>query len=161
MNGQRLVDDYLDRLEQAARPLTTNRRRELVDDVREHIAEDLARSAERDEVAVRNVLDRLGPPDAIVGAELAAGGGGVAAQVSGLRPLAWNLGITEILAVLLLTVGAFAAPLIGPAIGLVLTWASARWSTRTRTAITLVAVVLLILPIVLLMSVSASAGPTP
>jgi hypothetical protein len=160
MNGERLVDDYLERLDAAARPLPVTRRRELVDDVREHITEDLARGDRHDEIDVRNVLERLGPPDAIVAVELDAARVGAGESAMLLRADR-GLGVGEVLAVLLLTVGAVVAPVVGPAVGLVLTWASSRWSVRTKAAITLVACVVLVVPIVLLAAMSASVGPTP
>jgi uncharacterized membrane protein len=156
MNGERLVSGYLDQLDEAAGRLPGSRRRELVAEVREHIAEDLARGDRHDEIAVRNVLERLGPPDAIVAAELSASGSEI---VMTRGAPGRGLGVGEVMAILLLTVGAVAVPVIGPAIGLVLTWASSRWSTRTKVAITLVAILLLVVPIVLLMAVSAGAAP--
>ncbi|MBI3745466.1 MAG: hypothetical protein HY264_02860 [Chloroflexi bacterium] len=161
MNGERLVAGYLDQLNEAAQPLSRTRRCELVAEVREHIAEDLARGDRRDEIAVRNVLERLGPPDAIVAAELAGSATSGPAGVLTLGALGRSLGVGEVLAVLLLTVGAVAAPVIGPAIGLVLMWASSRWSTPTKVSITLVAVLLLLVPVVLLMAATPATAPTP
>ena len=64
----RLVQDYLRRLEQAAAPLPRSRRAELVAEIREHIDDALLEAGAADEVAVRNVLERLGPPEEIVAA---------------------------------------------------------------------------------------------
>ena len=158
-----LIEGYIDQLEEAARALPTTRRRELVEEVREHITEDLARAGRDDEVGIRNVLERLGPPDAIVAAELtedppAASATGATRSGFG-QGVGQILGPTEVLAVVLLTVGAFAAPLIGPMVGLVLTWVSSRWSMRTKVAITFVAVLVLVLPIVLLGAVTTTAAP--
>ena len=63
-----LVDDYLRRLDAAASTLPTHRRDELVSEIRDHIEEALRESATGDEVAVRNLLERLGPPEEIVSA---------------------------------------------------------------------------------------------
>jgi hypothetical protein len=63
-----LVDDYLHRLDAAASALPTHRRDELVSEIRDHLQEALRQSATSDEVAVRNLLERLGPPDEIVNA---------------------------------------------------------------------------------------------
>jgi uncharacterized membrane protein len=158
MNSERLVKDYLDRLDAAARPLAAGRRHELMDEVQEHIEADLARAGQGDEATVHEILDRLGPPEAIVAAELGSGPSG--ASEASLILSAWQrgLGISELLAILLLTFGAVVAPVIGPAIGLVLTWVSTRWSRRTKLVITAVALVLLVLPVVLLMAVG-SHGP--
>ena len=67
-----LVRDYLGRLHAAGWGLEPARREELVAEVREHIDEALR--AEREagnegEVVVRNILERLGPPEDIVRAE--------------------------------------------------------------------------------------------
>lgn len=64
--ADRLVEDYLRRLEEAAAPLRRSRREELVGEIREHLEAALADADADDEVAVRNALERLGPPEEIV-----------------------------------------------------------------------------------------------
>ena len=65
-----LVRAYLDRLRAAAWNLPPERRDELLAEVREHIDAALAADPQGGpEVAARNVLDRLGPPEEIVRAE--------------------------------------------------------------------------------------------
>jgi HAAS domain-containing protein len=68
VNADRLVNDYLRQLEAAAAGLAPDDRTELVAEVREHISSALVTADGRDEVAVRNVLERLGPPEEIAGA---------------------------------------------------------------------------------------------
>ena len=63
-----LVDDYLRRLDAAASALPTHRRDELVTEIRDHLQEALRQAPAGDEAAVRNVLERLGPPEEIVAA---------------------------------------------------------------------------------------------
>jgi len=63
-----LVDDYLRRLDAAASALPTHRRDELISEIRDHLQEALRQSATSDEVAVRNLLERLGTPEEIVAA---------------------------------------------------------------------------------------------
>jgi hypothetical protein len=63
-----LVDDYLRRLDAAAWALPTHRRDELVSEIRDHLREGLSQSPTSDEVTVRNLLERLGPPEEIVSA---------------------------------------------------------------------------------------------
>ena len=101
-----------------------------------------------DDVAVRQVLDRLGPPEDIVAAERDDAGDH---QVpTGLPPdppppsSPW--GVVEVLAVLGLTLGAVVIPLLGPLVGAALAWASSQW-TRTEKWI---ATILAVLPIILL-----------
>ena len=61
-----LVEDYLRRLDAAASMLPTDRRTELVAEIRDHLHEGLRQSGTDDEVAVRNLLERLGAPEEIV-----------------------------------------------------------------------------------------------
>jgi hypothetical protein len=63
-----LVDDYLRRLDAAASALPAHRREELVSEIRDHLQEALRQAPASDEAAVRNLLERLGPPDEIVSA---------------------------------------------------------------------------------------------
>lgn len=160
MDGERLVKDYLDRLADAARPLATGRRRELVDEVREHIETDLARMGRHDEATVRNILERLGSPDAIVAVELDVDRRAPEAVMS-LSGLDRDVGVWEVLAILLLTVGAVVVPIFAPAVGLAFTWVSTRWSRRTKLVITAVALLVLILPFALVIQASSQAVPTP
>jgi hypothetical protein len=66
METEHLVDDYIRRLEEAAAGLPPPRRSELVAEIREHIDAAVIDAGVEDEVTVRNVLERLGPPDEIV-----------------------------------------------------------------------------------------------
>jgi Domain of unknown function (DUF4190) len=61
-----LVEDYLRRLDAAASTLPPDRRAELVSEIREHLQEGLRHAGAADEVSVRNLLERLGPPEEIV-----------------------------------------------------------------------------------------------
>jgi hypothetical protein len=66
METDRLVDEYLRRLERAATHMQRARRDELVAEIRGHIDTALGQEQAAGEAAVRNVLDRLGPPEDIV-----------------------------------------------------------------------------------------------
>lgn len=68
MTADALVRDYLRRLEDAAREADPGQASDLVADVRDHIETALAEAGQADEAVVRTVLDRLGPPEAIVAA---------------------------------------------------------------------------------------------
>ena len=59
----RLVEDYLDRLEDELADLPRAKRRELVDEIEAHIAE--GRTHGDSEAQVRTLLDRLGEPSEI------------------------------------------------------------------------------------------------
>jgi uncharacterized membrane protein len=106
METDRLIDDYLRRLEHAAAHMQRARRTELVAEIRGHI--ETALGQEHGEAAVRNVLDRLGPPEEIV----------EAAEPPSL-PGDRRAGVLEIVALVALIV-----PFIGWLIGTVLAFAS-------------------------------------
>lgn len=152
MDADTLIADYLGRLRAASWPLAAGRREELQAEVAEHIDTALAQAGSRDEVTVRNVLDRLGAPESIAAAE--AGGGSVspggppgfalvAAPSAGASP--W--GAVEIIAILFLTVGSVVLPFVGPVIGLVFAWGSNRWTTHEKSVATLIVLMLLAIPI--------------
>ena len=129
METDRLVDDYLRRLDAAAAHLQRSRRAELVAEIREHIETALRQEEEASEVAVRNVLERLGPPEEIVEA------------AEPLAPVERKAaGPLEIAALLLLFV-----PFIGSAVGSVLVCVSQAWSRRDK----IIGVTLALLPVVL------------
>jgi len=146
-----LVRDYLGRLHAAGWGLEPARRDELVAEVGEHIDEAMRgerAAGNHGEVVVRNILERLGPPEEIVRAETegqpydagfapppgyppAGVPGQLGAAVTAYPPTnVW--GPIEICAVLLLSVGSFVLPVIGPIIGVVLVWVSAQWSRAQK-----------------------------
>ncbi len=122
-----LIAGYLGTLDAAAWVLPAGRRAELVDEIRTHIDEALTQAGTRDEVTVRNVLERLGPPAEIV---RASGTPEVQAAVRadwsprGIGP--------EIAAVILLLIGGVVLPFIGWFVGLALLIASARWTVTDK-----------------------------
>jgi hypothetical protein len=124
----RLVEVYLRRLETAAAHLQRARRAELVAEIREHIDAALRHEDAADEAAVRNVLERLGPPEEIVEAAEPA-----RAEASGTG---W-LELTALIALLV--------PFVGWLVGSVLVLFSRAWSQRDK----LIGGALLLLPIVL------------
>lgn len=130
MQTDRLVDDYLRRLEHAAAHMQRARRSELVAEIREHIETALGQERPVEEAAVRNVLERLGAPEDIVDAAEPL------PKQSGRRA-----GKLEIAALIALIV-----PFMGWLIGIVLVIASRAWSRRDK----LVGVLLLFLPVVVL-----------
>jgi hypothetical protein len=139
METDRLIDDYLRRLERAAAHMQRARRAELVEGIRGHIDTALRQEQAAGEAAVRNVLDRLGPPEDIV----------EAAQPH--TPDAdHRAGKLEIAALIALIV-----PFIGWLVGAVLVSASRAWSRRDQ----LIGALLLLLPIVLLGLSFTMGGP--
>lgn len=135
MTDDELVKAYMRRLRRAARSLPRARRRELMDQIAEHITDAQAagetsgvgRSAE-----LRNALERLGEPRDIVAA---AGGLVVVGRPGGL----------EVAAVAVLLLAGIAGLVIGiPGIvvgwgtGVVLLWVSSRWRWTDKLLGTLV-----------------------
>jgi hypothetical protein len=166
MDTDPLVRDYLGRLQAAAWPLSSDRRDELLGEVREHIESALGTAGRRDEVTVRNVLERLGPPEEIVAAEV-DGEPGAATSVLGTASAAvvpvaapapaW--GALEVIAIILLTAGAVFLPFVGPIAGLGLVWLSTRWTTREKVIASVIVLVLLVLPLILLFAVPSVGSP--
>ena len=123
----RLVSDYLDRLESELSGIPRAGRREVMDGIEAHVEEAVAELEPDDEAGVRNVLDRVGDP-----AEIAA----EARERFGVRQprTTWR----EIGALILLPFGGFLVPVIGWFAGVVLLWVSDAWNTRDKVIGTLV-----------------------
>jgi hypothetical protein len=142
-----LAADYLRRLDAAATALPAARRSELAAEVREHIDAAVADAGRSDELTMRNVLERLGPPEEIA---LEAARSEAPAALSGGVPSARGVtsgwGRTEVAGVTALALAwvvlAF-APRIGlwpsailwlglGALGAVLIALSNQWSRRRK-----------------------------
>lgn len=110
-----LADQYLRRLERAARALPRGQREELLAEIRSHLELGLAPDAS--EAEARNLLDDLGSPADIVAAA---------------RPdhVPTRRGAREILALVFLVIGF--PPVLGWLIGVVLLVSSPLWSTRQK-----------------------------
>ena len=118
--ADRLVDDYLKRLNKELSDLPLGRRRELADEIAGHITEARADLEAENEVEIRNLLERLGDPAEIATEERAR---------SGVQPR--RAGPVEIVALIGLLVGGFFAA-VGWFVGLVLLWVSEAWTTREK-----------------------------
>jgi uncharacterized membrane protein len=146
--ADQLVDDYLRRLDAELRALPRARRREVLEEISEHIAEARADLPTSDQAAIRNLLDRVGDP-----AEIAAEARerlGIPARRAGAR---------ETAAVILLLLGGFAA-FAGWIVGLILLWISDVWSTRDKLIGTFVLPGGLVLPLTLLVFAPVSGSET-
>jgi len=122
-----LVDEYLDRLDRELADLPRARRRELVQEISEHIAEARGDLPTQSEVEIRTLLDRLGDP-----ADIAL----EAHERFGVQPRRSRW--IEIAALILLLIGGILLPVIGWFVGVVLLWASEVWTTRDKLIGTLV-----------------------
>ena len=154
MVGERAIDDYLKRLDRSMRDVPANRRKELVDEIDQHISQTIASSdGEFTEADVRNTLERLGEPEDIANE---------ARERLGIRParVSW----TDPAAIALLLIGGFLFG-VGWIVGVVFLWLSDVWSVRDKIIGTLIVPGGLALPLLLLnvatMSVSVcSPGAT-
>jgi hypothetical protein len=135
VSGDRLVSDYLSRLHAAAWRLPADRRTALVDRVRHALLEaQEARGAD----GVRRATEALGDPAEVVRAELTAAPLAPPVPPVPRRDSAW--GSREVAAVLLLSVGGVALPVVGPLVGLVIAWTSRRWTAAQKAVATGLAV---------------------
>lgn len=135
--GERLIDDYLARLDDALADLPRQRRREIVEEITGHISEAQSELPSGDEAALRELLERLGDP-----AEIAAD-----ARERFDVPVR-SRGWLETLAIVLLLVGGFLGG-IGWLIGVVLLWLSNTWTIRDKLIGTLIVPGGLALPVLL------------
>jgi len=126
---------YLRDLDSALGDLPRNRRREVVEEIANHIAEERSEHPIETRAELLSMLERIGDP-----AEIAAEARDRSATVHS----SWH----EILALILLLVGGFFV--IGWFVGLVLLWTSVLWSTRDKLIGTFVFPFGLALPFVVL-----------
>jgi uncharacterized membrane protein len=120
--AEAIVGGYLARLEAALAPVPEPRRTELLEDVREHIAEARMALPDETDAGLLNILDRLGDP-----ADMAA------AEIGREEPAPTSVRKSrtlEIAAIVLLL-------LFWP-VGVVLLWISDSWTTREKLIGTLV-----------------------
>ena len=146
MHTEPLVDDYLRRLEAAAAHLQRSRRAELVAEIREHIEAALRQEDAANEVAVRNVLERLGPPEEIVDA----------AEPPPAPEPRRRAGALEITALLALIV-----PVLGWLVGMVLVFVSEAWSRRDKLIGLGLLLLLVLLPFIGVMAESGGVDQSP
>jgi uncharacterized membrane protein len=145
--ADKLVEDYLKRLNAELRGVPRARRRELAEEISDHIAEARAGLETEDEAGIRTLLDRLGEP-----AEIAA----EATERFGPRPS--KVGWKEVGALVLLPIGGVILPVLGWFIGIVLLWISDAWSTRDKLVGTLLFPGGFLLPVALGVLASESSG---
>lgn len=114
------VDTYMRSLDEELRDLPPARRRELLEEIRDHIDSALRESGSAGEAEVRNVLERLGDPT-----EIAA----EARQRFGVRRT--KPGAREIFALILLLLGGFLY-VVGWVVGAILLVSSNVWTSREK-----------------------------
>jgi uncharacterized membrane protein len=119
----RIAEDYLRRLNDELGVLPVRQRREIMDEIRDHLAERRADMPAETEADLREILDRLGDPHEI--ADEARRRFGLPDATAG--PL-------EIAVLLVMTAGAIVLPWlpVGLAIGVLLLWWSRCWTRRAK-----------------------------
>ena len=111
-----LAEEYVRRLDHAARALPRHDREELLAEIRTHL--DSGLSADASEADVRNLLEDLGPPENIV------------AAAAGPQPPTPKRGAREVFALILLVTGI--PPIFGWLVGVGLLLWSPLWSARQK-----------------------------
>ena len=147
--NDRIVDDYLARLDAALASASPDRRAEILEEIAQHIAEARAELPPDDEAALRNTLDRIGEPE-----EIAADA--VDAPVAP-PARARSRGRHETITIVLLLVGGFAWG-IGWLVGVVLLWLSTVWTLRDKLIGTFIVPGGLALALFLVVFVGVSSG---
>jgi uncharacterized membrane protein len=119
------IAKYLQRLDDELRGLPRDRRREVVNEIAEHIAQAREDSPLTSEAELLNLLDRIGEPSEI------------AAEARERFDVSTNSNWHEIAAIVLLLVGGFVF-IVGWLVGVVLLWTSRIWTLRDKLIGTLV-----------------------
>jgi uncharacterized membrane protein len=125
-----IIDGYFARLEAALEPVPPARRKELMDDVREHIAEARLGLPDETDADLMNILDRLGDPADMAAAEIGRAEPNATADLEPAPHSGRRSRALEIAAIVLL--------LVFWPVGVVLLWISDAWTTRDKLIGTLV-----------------------
>jgi uncharacterized membrane protein len=121
-HADEVVTRYLARLEAALAPVASDRRQELLDDVRAHISEARIALPNETDADLLNIIDRLGDPADMAAAEIG--------RVESTAPKPRTSRALEIAGIVLL--------LVFWPVGVVLLWMSDAWTTRDKLIGTLV-----------------------
>ncbi len=148
--NDRLVSDYLRDVEQETADLPPQRREELLDDLREHIAVSRSGLADDDEEGLRALLHRLGPAAQI--ADQARADSGLVVPPAFTTPATASRSF-ETIAVLLLLAG-LVVPVVAGLVGLVMAWLSRVWTRRDKLIATGIVVLGGLLPTLLMSSLA-------
>lgn len=136
---RRLIERYLQEVDEALVGVPAAQRREILEDLRAHIDASLAAAGGRDEATVRTILDRLGSPE-----ELA-------------RETRERLGVPEPMPVAqagpgLLEYAAIVLTALFWPVGILLAWLSPMWRTRDKVIATLIGCLAIVVAVVGLMA---------
>lgn len=120
-----IVEDYLERLDTALAQLEPHRRRELLEEVTEHITEARAELRDQTSSSILTLLENLGSPD-----EIAAAAGTVSMPV-GPTSSAVRSGSRKSFTIALLLLGGFVF-VVGWFVGVFMLWTSDLWRIRDK-----------------------------
>lgn len=121
------TQNYLRQLKHELRGIPRRRKRELLDEIRNHLETSLAERPAADDAEIRQLIERVGDPREIAAEERAA-----------LGEPHIRVGWKEISALILLPIGGVIVPLVGWIVGAVLLWSSTIWTLRDKLIGTLV-----------------------
>lgn len=135
-SGHSEIRSYMRQLDEALANAPSERRREIVDEVKVHIDEEMQQLGRpATEAEVRQILDRLGEPLAIADA---VADDAPTQEPAPTRSRSPRLGLLEVAALVLLLIGALIVPVVGWVAGVVLLWISPAWTTKQKWLGTLV-----------------------
>jgi hypothetical protein len=140
-----ILDGYRRRLDDELRALPAVRRREIVDEVDAHVRDARAGLTDETDSDLLNILDRLGDPS-LFGADARERFGVATRGAAGGR---------EVIALVLLSFGAFFVPLVAPIIGLMVVRNSPAWTEREKRNSIVWALITVVAMMVLLLIVPA------
>ncbi len=124
-HATQIIEGYLARLSAELMSLPSDRRHELVEDIRNHISESRAALEQETDADLLNILDRLGEPSELARDALD--------REEGKRSVSPRWGWIEVAAIVLTI-------LVWPA-GVILVWLSRVWSAREKLMGTLIGAV--------------------
>ncbi|MHB1415508.1 MAG: HAAS signaling domain-containing protein [Chloroflexota bacterium] len=134
-----LIDDYLNRVNRELVDVPADARRELLEDLRNHIEEAWASASEQNRATLLNILERLGEPEAVAREER---------ERLGLAPEPPERGPDA------LSIAAIVLMVVFWPIGVILVWLSSRWRTVDKA----IATALPVLGVVLMLSLTVAAN---
>lgn len=149
---EQLIEAYLQDVEASLRDLPAMQRREIVEDLRAHIADAMAATGQPNEAALRTILDRLGEP-----AELAR----AARERLGVPAPAAPVEVVVVSRPGALEIAAIVVTALFFPVGLILAAISEQWRTRDKLIAALIPAVAFGLPTVVGFAVRFGAGMDP
>jgi hypothetical protein len=150
LETEAIVDAYLGKLDVALQQAAPRRRKELIDEIRDHISQGLREMSDKSAPAVLDLLDKLGRPEEIAAAAMAESGDRAS------RDGSVRSGARDGLTVALLLFGGFVF-FVGWFVGVVLLWSSSTWRVRDNVLGTLLLPGGLVIPLLMVLGPGRNA----